>query len=201
MTGMFCLAPYTSAYCQHWIFEFPTPHSQASPCLDQQLDTAWTCLDMLCTKMCWKLAWWRSCKCKSRCWRVTTSNRMPTKPCLYFPSSYSKSCMDYGLQEDPVWHRMSSFCIFVCFTKILFHVNIHLINSWTIKSPTHIVLYFTIILDIYNVLLLMLLLLKCAVSDASITRVGVGILHTSGSCFLTEIIEMVIRLPHLQVEW
>lgn len=41
----------------------------------------------------------------------------------------------------------------------------------------------------------MLLLLKCAVSDASITRVGVGVVRTSASCFLTEITEMVIRLP------
>lgn len=42
---------------------------------------------------------------------------------------------------------------------------------------------------------------KCAVSDASITRVGVRVVRTSASCFLTETIEMVIRLPHLQVEW
>ena len=47
----------------------------------------------------------------------------------------------------------------------------------------------------------MLLLLKCVMSDASITSVVVGVVRTSASCFLTDIIEMVIRLPHLQVEW
>lgn len=102
----------------------------------------------------------------------------------------------YGPQDGPNPQRST----LVGSAKTSLHVNISKVHhSYSPRPPGWC---FTVVLDICDVLLLILLLLKCEVADASTTR-GEGrwgAWTSAPRAFLTEIIEMVIRLPHLQLE-